>query len=73
MKRCEHCTSWQDTVYAGESESGWGCWYGFCRKTGEDGKSLDRACTFFSPKEEPIEDVPGQIMMFNEQGGKENP
>lgn len=28
--RCEHCKHWVDTVFAGQSASGWGVWYGDC-------------------------------------------
>lgn len=30
MKRCEHCRYWHDSVFKGESASGWGVWFGDC-------------------------------------------
>lgn len=29
-QRCEHCVHWVDTVFKGQSASGWGVWYGDC-------------------------------------------
>lgn len=56
-RRCEHCKHWHDTVFLGESQSGWGCWEGWCqfRKSGYRIRhhSLMLACEHFDRAEEP--------------------
>ena len=49
-RRCEHCKHWVDTVFKGESASGWGVWYGNCHNPdpiGRDRHSLMPACERF--------------------------
>lgn len=54
-KRCEHCKHWVDTVFKGQSASGWGVWYGVCQSDSDaapKGRSIDRhslmlACAAF--------------------------
>ena len=53
-RRCEHCKHWVDTVFKGESASGWGVWYGNCHNPdvpmppiGRDRHSLMLACERF--------------------------
>jgi hypothetical protein len=53
-QRCEHCRYWVDTVFKGQSASGWGVWYGDChnpigpnREIGRDRHSLMLACSAF--------------------------
>lgn len=29
--RCDNCKHWRDTVFLGESASGYGCWEGVCQ------------------------------------------
>lgn len=52
--RCEHCKHWVDTVFMGQSASGWGVWYGDCHSEkgpkpviGRDRHSLMLACDAF--------------------------
>lgn len=57
--RCEHCKHWVDTVYAGQSASGWGVWYGDCRHPQSSPIRDDRhhslylACGRFEPGAHP--------------------
>ena len=30
-KRCDNCKHWVETVFLGESASGYGCWEGICQ------------------------------------------
>lgn len=50
-QRCEHCKHWVDTVFKGQSASGYGVWYGDCcsPKTARDDHrhSLYLACPAF--------------------------
>lgn len=52
-QRCEHCKHWVDTVFKGQSASGWGVWYGNCWSddrrppTREERHSLMLACEHF--------------------------
>lgn len=53
-RRCEHCKHWVDTVFKGQSASGWGVWYGNCHNPavpmppiGRDRHSLMLACERF--------------------------
>ena len=53
-QRCEHCKHWIDTVFKGQSASGWGVWYGNCLNPavemppiGMDRHSLMLACRWF--------------------------
>jgi len=53
-RRCEHCKHWVDTVFKGQSASGWGMWYGNCHNPdvpmppiGRDRHSLMLACERF--------------------------
>lgn len=51
-KRCEHCRFWNDTVFKGETPSGWGIWWGYCALgvgslSGGDRHSLMFACERF--------------------------
>ena len=44
-QRCEHCKHWVDTVFKGQSASGWGVWYGVCQSDSENapkGRDIDR-------------------------------
>ena len=38
--RCEHCKHWVDTVFKGQSASGYGVWYGDCHHP-ESGSQRD--------------------------------
>lgn len=52
-KRCEHCVYWRDTVFKGESASGWGVWWGDCAAgvdRGPNAHSLMLACDGFRAK-----------------------
>lgn len=57
-KRCEHCRFWRDTVFKGESESGWGVWWGDCSNPKSPGAydehrhSLMLACDEFERRPE---------------------
>lgn len=53
-QRCEHCKHWVDTVFKGQSASGYGVWWGVChspngpkREIGYDRHSLMLACNAF--------------------------
>jgi hypothetical protein len=52
-KRCEHCKYWIDTVFKGQSQSGYGVWFGDCSqpdrpmKPRENRHSLMLACEYF--------------------------
>lgn len=59
-RRCEHCKHWVDTVFKGQSASGWGVWYGNCHNPevpmtpiGKDRHSLMLACKNFESGEHP--------------------
>lgn len=54
-KRCEHCKHWIDTVFKGETPSGWGVWFGHCAigmNNQHNSHSLNFACEKFEQKEE---------------------
>jgi hypothetical protein len=52
-KRCEHCKHWVDTAFKGQSESGYGVWFGNCSQSDrpmkhqESRHSLMLACEHF--------------------------
>ena len=48
-RRCEHCLFFSADVFAGETESGWGAWYGSCFNNAR-GFSLRLACEEFEPR-----------------------
>lgn len=53
-KRCEHCACWRDSVFKGESASGWGVWWGDCLlrvREGDHLHSLMLACDRFKQAE----------------------
>lgn len=52
-RRCEHCVFWCDTVFKGETESGWGVWWGECAAGVDRGRghhSLMFACEEFEQR-----------------------
>lgn len=62
-KRCEHCRFWRDTVFNGESASGWGVWWGDCLAGVDRGRnhhSLFLACDKFERRPPEKEAPPEQ-------------